>query len=120
MRLIILLSCLIPISCTHDKTVIKFAVGTYTQKEGHVDGKAEGIYLIELNDSLNIQNQQLLRGSTNPSYLTFNPANSALYAVNEMFSEQHQAGLVLAYIKNEDNTWQAQQIMSSMGAAYRN
>ena len=103
-------------ACSSEKQQIRFAVGTYTQKEGHVNGKAEGIYLITLDDSLNIASKDVLAGATNPSYLALHPEGKAIYAVNETLSPQHQSGLVFTYLKNTSETWQAQQMLSSMGA----
>lgn len=73
-------------------------VGTYTRKEGHVDGKAKGIYQLELDTS----NQQLLRTGTiadiiNPSFLTFDPKGNYLYAVSEIGGGSDTTGFVYAY-----------------------
>ncbi|NNE27573.1 MAG: lactonase family protein [Saprospiraceae bacterium] len=116
MPYILLLITLVCISCSQEKDYIQFAVGTYTQTEGHVNGKGEGIYMIELDDSLNIVDKKILTGATNPSYVAMHPNHTALYAVNETYSPQHQAGLVFSYLKNSDGIWQAQQMLSSMGA----
>lgn len=60
-------------------------VGTYTQKEPHVDGKGEGIYVLEYNSvtgALSPKNK--VTGTVNPSYLTPHPNGQFLYAVNEI------------------------------------
>ena len=59
-------------------------VGTYTEKEAHVDGKADGIYVYKFNPSTG----KLTYLSTsarvvNPSYLVVHPSKKYLYAVNE-------------------------------------
>lgn len=58
-------------------------VGTYTRKEGHVDGKAEGVAIYKLG-----QNSEWVRSSVekqvvNPSYITLSSDGSYLYSVNE-------------------------------------
>ena len=60
-------------------------IGTYTQKEGHVDGKANGIYVY----SFDAQTGALtylseIDSVTNPSYITPHPSGDFLYAVNEI------------------------------------
>jgi 6-phosphogluconolactonase len=59
-------------------------VGTYTEKEAHVNGKAEGIYVYKFN----AKTGKLSYLSTsprviNPSYLAIHPSKEYLYAVNE-------------------------------------
>jgi 6-phosphogluconolactonase len=45
-------------------------IGTYTQKEGHVDGKAEGIYRLFLDAKFKeIAPRQIIGGVTNPSWI---------------------------------------------------
>lgn len=60
-------------------------VGTYTKKEGHVDGKAEGIYILEMNNQTGeLTPLDTILNMVNPSYLTVHPNGNALYAVNEL------------------------------------
>lgn len=59
-------------------------VGTYTEKEAHVDGKADGIYVYKFD----AKSGKLTYLSTsppviNPSYLAVHPAKDYLYAVSE-------------------------------------
>lgn len=59
-------------------------IGTYTQKEPHVDGKAEGFYIYEMN----LTSGELTHFATspfliNPSYLAVSPEGKYVYAVNE-------------------------------------
>jgi 6-phosphogluconolactonase len=59
-------------------------IGTYTEKEGHVDGKAEGIYIYELD----MRNGEIHKvGSspftTNPSFIDISPDGAYLFSVNE-------------------------------------
>lgn len=60
-------------------------VGTYTQKEAHVNGKGEGIYVYKMDaktGALTYQNK--VTETINPSYLTLHPNQQYLYAVNEV------------------------------------
>jgi len=59
-------------------------VGTYTEKEAHVDGKADGIYVYKFD----AKTGKLTYLSTsppviNPSYLAVHPSEDYLYAVSE-------------------------------------
>lgn len=76
-------------------------VGTYTKKEGHVDGKAEGIYQISYDASLDkIQNNNLNSKSfktINPSYIAISPDKKFLYSVQELGPNDGDAGLIEAY-----------------------
>ncbi|BDC98255.1 6-phosphogluconolactonase [Persicobacter psychrovividus] len=69
------------------KTTAHFtlAIGTYTQKEGHVDGKAEGLYLYDFNsENGQLSHQFTAKGITNPSYLNIHPNGKVLYACSEV------------------------------------
>lgn len=73
-------------------------VGTYTRNEGHVDGKAKGIYQIAADTS----DGELFRISTitdiiNPSFLTCSPNGQYLYAVSEIGGGPDTTGYVYAY-----------------------
>lgn len=70
--------------------------GTYTRTEGHVDGKAEGIY------GLNYQRRKLTTTHTaedivNPSYLCLGPDGETLYAVSELGPDVDTTGYVYSY-----------------------
>ena len=85
-----------------------FAVGTYTQKEGHVDGKASGIYIARLNESQqSIEIVDSLTGITNPSYLTIDDKGQRLYAVSEVGGEP-AAGLIRVYAY--DDAWKFKEL----------
>ncbi len=59
-------------------------IGTYTQKESHVDGNAEGIYIYEMNPTTGVLTHVATSPKTvNPSYLTIHPDGKWLYAANE-------------------------------------
>lgn len=78
--------------------ITQIAVGTYTRKEGHVDGKASGIYLLSLDEATG-QLSQLSRteGPANPSFLVPSPNGRYLYAVQETGPDVDSTGRVHAY-----------------------
>lgn len=69
-------------------------IGSYTQRESHVEGRAKGISIFWLSGTLILEYQSTLTGMTNPSYLALSPGGEYLYAVNEFTG---QDGLVSAY-----------------------
>jgi 6-phosphogluconolactonase len=71
-------------------------VGTYTRKEGHVDGKAAGIYHYSRRDTT----WQLIHTTeniVNPSFLTLSPDGRYLYAVSEIGPDVDSTGYVYAF-----------------------
>lgn len=79
-------------------------VGTYTCPivfgTGQIlDGKGEGIYLLELDlETGNLEHIRTVTGVTNPSYLVFNKKNRCLYVVNELKEFEGEAsGSVSAF-----------------------
>jgi 6-phosphogluconolactonase len=91
--LVVLLS-----ACTVVKTPLIF-VGTYTEKLGHVDGKAVGIYACRFNPrSGALVIVDSTPGLANPSFLTLAPDGKHLYAVGENGGKPGQPyGSVAAY-----------------------
>ncbi len=77
-------------------------VGTYTRKEGHVDGKATGIYELKMNvETGELSIIDTIEGTINPSYLAIHPNQKYLYAVNEI-ADGSRIGTITAYnIENE-------------------
>lgn len=69
---------------TEDSTFEVLFVGTYTKKEGHVDGQGEGIYIYAMDKEtgklsyLNVSDPTI-----SPSYLAVHPNGKQIYAVNE-------------------------------------
>jgi 6-phosphogluconolactonase len=62
----------------------KILVGTYTKKEGHVDGKAEGVYTLSFDTTTGTLNSiDTTTGLINPSFLTISPDRQFVYVVNE-------------------------------------
>lgn len=77
-----------------------FFVGTYSQKEDHVDGKGEGIYTYAFDeDTKRLSLEGLCADSgVNPTFLNYVKATNTLYVVNEydQFGSSH-FGRVAAY-----------------------
>ena len=92
----IIFSIIIFISCQADTKVNKktldikapfswLFIGTYTKKEGHVDGKAEGIYVYQMSQETGALTAiDTILGVINPSYVAVHPNGQYLYAVNEL------------------------------------
>ena len=76
-------------------------IGTYTKKEGHVDGKAKGIHHFAFKSDdkkTNKENaQQYIYETVNPSYITISPNKDFLYAVNELNPNDGKSGTVAAF-----------------------
>lgn len=84
------------------KTYAAF-IGTYTKKEGHVDGKGEGIYLYHLDSTSGYLDKIGVQGDiVNPSFLTLSADGKYLYAVEEIGSDVDEAGRVVAYSREGD------------------
>ena len=80
-------------------------IGTYTKKEGHVDGKGAGIYAI----SQNSETGALVMGETvaeiiNPSFVKTSADKKYLYAVSELGPNDAVSGFIHSYRINMDNT----------------
>ncbi len=66
-------------------------VGTYTDQEGHVNGKAEGVYALTFNVSDgSLSPTNLKAQTTNPSYLVVDAVSKNIYCVNEKVGEGEQ------------------------------
>lgn len=76
-------------------------VGTYTKKEGHVDGKAKGIYRLSFPNQKpdGTTSKWTLTDfeSINPSFITISPNKKYLYAVNELNPNDGDSGTVSSY-----------------------
>lgn len=87
----------VPKTILASKTYPAF-IGTYTKKEGHVDGGAEGIYLYQLDSATGyLDKVGVQTGIVNPSFLSLSADGEYLYAVEEIGSDVDEAGRVLAY-----------------------
>lgn len=79
--------------------------GTYTKKEGHVNGQADGIYTIYQNP----ENGSLKFGATvakiiNPSFVKVSKDNKYLYAVSELGEKDAASGFIYSYKINPDHS----------------
>lgn len=79
--------------------------GTYTKKEGHVDGQAKGIFV----GKQNLKNGSLtpLKTAaevTNPSFVKVTEDGKNLYAVSELGSADAATGFVYSFKRNPDNS----------------
>lgn len=97
-----------PILKSNQAQDMHFAIGTYTKKEGHVDGKASGIYIGKLNEKeLSIEIVDSLIGIKNPSYVTINGQSQRLYAVSET-DDDLRSGTIKGY--GYDAEWNFQEL----------
>ena len=71
--------------------------GTYTKKEGHVDGKATGIDVYKLPMDGSMQRLYTESNVINPSYLTISSDGNFLYTVNETGSDVDTTGSISAF-----------------------
>ncbi len=94
---------------THDTTKKEvtdtdFYIGTYTRTEGHVDGKATGIYQVQVEMATGkISNKKTLATLTNPSFISLSPNKKYLYAVSELAHEDEPTGFIYAYRIGKDS-----------------
>jgi 6-phosphogluconolactonase len=75
-------------------------IGTYTRRESFVDGKAEGIYIYQLDPGSGEFTHAATvtgPGTLNPSYVTLSPDGRCLYAVNEVTGGKGPHGDVSAF-----------------------
>lgn len=78
-------------------TVTTF-IGTYTRKEGHVDGKGAGIYVFQQDSASGYLDAMLVEeGIVNPSFLVPSENGQFLYAVEEIGPDVDSVGHVVAY-----------------------
>lgn len=85
--------------------MIPLYIGTYTKKEGHVDGKAEGIYTAYYQPETGVlEKGETVARITNPSFVKTSLDNRNLYAVSELGPGDGPAGLVFSYKIKEDHS----------------
>jgi len=112
-KLIILSGFLLIQACQTSNSQVDLYVGTYTQKEGHVDGKAEGIYVLSFDtDTGKLNKKATIQGITNPSYLDF--YENRIYAVSEI-GDQDSGGLLKVF-ENSGGDWKSIQEIETGGA----
>jgi 6-phosphogluconolactonase len=72
-------------------------VGNYTKKEGHVDGKADGIEVYKVSENEDLELLFTDQETINPSYLTISVDGRFLYAVNETGPDVGDEAKISAY-----------------------
>jgi len=88
-----------------DSAAISLYVGTYTKKEGHVNGVAKGIYLMKMNEATGVLHLKgIVSAITNPSFVTLSPDRKNLYAVSELGPADGPNGWVYSYAVNDDQS----------------
>ena len=94
--LFLLTACYEPPNAPQGMKEAKLWAGTYTRTEGHVDGKAEGIYgLLYRRKKLNITHTH--EDIVNPSFIALDPTREVLYAVSEIGPDVDTTGFVYSY-----------------------
>lgn len=93
-------------------------VGTYTKKEGHVDGKAEGIYAVyQDRETGKLRKGKTAAVVTNPSFLKTTPDGKFLYAVSELTSKDASSGFIYSYKIKKDHSLEEIGKLSTEGFA---
>ncbi len=86
-------------------TMQKMYVGTYTKKEGHVDGKAEGIYFLHQDPATGkLKFISTAARLTNPSFVKVGKMKKYLFAVSELVPGEAESGYVYSYRIKEDGS----------------
>lgn len=81
-----------------------FFVGTYTKKEGHVDGQGEGVYVYSMNNKTGAISYKATSDAViSPSYLAVHPNGKNVYAVNEFDGGEDSFAAVTAFEYNPED-----------------
>jgi 6-phosphogluconolactonase len=101
-----------------DKEMNKMYVGTYTKKEGHVDGKAEGIYLLHQDpDNGSLTNCGTQAKIINPSFVKTGRQGKFLFAVSELGPGDDKSGYIYSYQIQENGNLKEISKLSTGGHA---
>lgn len=93
-------------------------IGTYTKKEGHVDGKADGIYYLTQDIAKGTLGEpRLVAEVTNPSFVRLSPNRKHLYAVSELGPADGPAGELFVFDVLENDSLAFRQKISTEGYA---
>lgn len=88
-----------------DEQPVAVFIGTYTENEGWVNGKADGIYRASISEGNGLLSlDTTVADLINPSFVAVSPDKKNLYAVSELGGNRGQYGYVYAYAINEDLT----------------
>ncbi len=86
------------------RATLPLYIGTYTKKEGHVDGKAAGIYLMEMNqENGHLTMKSVAAKVVNPSFVATSPEGKNLYAVSELSPADDSTGYIYAFAINDSH-----------------
>lgn len=79
-------------------------IGTYTKTEGHVDGKADGIYLMHQNaETGDLSEPVCVAEVINPSFVKASNDGKNLYAVSELGPGDGESGYIYSFSRKENN-----------------
>lgn len=93
-----------------------FFVGTYTKKEGHVDGQGEGVYVYSMNKKTGAISYKATSDAViSPSYVAVHPDGKHVYAVNEYDGEDSFAAVTAFTYNPEDFSLTYLNEVSSVG-----
>lgn len=86
-----------------DTSLKTMFAGTYTKKEGHVDGQADGLYALKLDpESGEIVSYKTVAEVVNPSFIKVSSNGKYLFAVSELSSADDSSGYFYSF-KIQDN-----------------
>lgn len=79
--------------------------GTYTKKEGHVNGQADGIYALYQNtEDGSLKFGATVAAMVNPSFVKVSKDNKYLYAVSELGGNDAASGFIYSFKINPDHS----------------
>lgn len=88
------------------ESTYELIVGTYSKKEGHVDGKADGIHQFSVNANGSLSGGEAIATNIiNPSYLTLSQDGQFMYAASETGPDVDTVAYVYAYAKQASGEW---------------
>ncbi|MDN3594470.1 lactonase family protein [Zunongwangia endophytica] len=87
-------------------------IGTYTKKEGHVDGKADGILTIKQDpETGNISLDKTMAEVINPSFVKLTSDNKYLYAVSELGDKDGASGFIHSFqVRENDSLYEVDKV----------
>ncbi|MCP9200626.1 lactonase family protein [Gramella sp. GC03-9] len=99
-------------------SINRMYVGTYTKKEGHVDGKAKGIYLLSQHSSNGKLNFVTTAAEiVNPSFVKVGKQGKYVYAVSELGPGDATNGFIYSFEIQPDGTLKNIGKLSTVGHA---
>lgn len=106
------------VSTSENENMETIFVGTYTKKEGHVDGQAEGILTLYRDpETGELRNGGTAATVTNPSFVKASEDGKYLYAVSELGEKDAESGFVYSYRILENDSLQQISKVSTEGFA---